>query len=183
MLNLVGRQAWMMAAILALVMSVTRLGHFGELSGPPDASWAVFLLGGLWLRNWQAFPAFFLLAWVIDLAAFALGTPSDCYSPAYLMLVPAYGSLWLAGRLLAASFSLPRAAAAVLAGGVTCFVFANLGMFWLAPSAAAPTAWAYAQAVAGYMPGYLLTLGVYVTLAIAAAMAWSARAAGVTKAG
>jgi hypothetical protein len=183
MLNLVGRQFWVMTAVLALVISATRLGHFGELSGPPDASWAVFLLGGLWLRTWKMFPAFFVLGWLIDLAAFALGTPSDCYSPAYLLLIPAYGSLWLAGRWLAASFSVPRAVLAGLAGGVACFAFANLGMFWFAPSVAAPTAWAFAQAVAGYLPGYLTTLGIYAALALTSATLWSARTAALTKAG
>ena len=40
---------------LVLLMGVTRLGHFGEYSAPPDASWAVFFLGGLWLRSLRAF--------------------------------------------------------------------------------------------------------------------------------
>lgn len=177
MLNFVGRRYWVIAAALALLMSVTRLGHFGELSGPPDASWAVFLLGGLWLRDGKLFPAYFVLGWLIDLGAFALGTPTDCYSPAYLMLIPAYGALWMAGRWLGQGFSVPRATMAVLGGGVACFALANLGMFWFAPSPTATTITAYAAAVAGYLPGYLLTLSVYVTLALAAAALWSARAA------
>jgi hypothetical protein len=82
-------------------MFVTRVGHFGEYGGPPDASWAVFFLAGLWLRMPRLFPAFFALGWVADLAAFALGTPNLCYSPAYLFLIPAYGALWMAGHWVA----------------------------------------------------------------------------------
>jgi len=56
------RRFWVLAAALALIMAVTRLGHFGEYGGPVDASWAVFFLAGLWLRDLRLFPGFFVLA-------------------------------------------------------------------------------------------------------------------------
>lgn len=146
---------------LALVMAFTRLGHFGEYGGPLDASWAVFFLAGLWLRDLRFFPAYFVLAWVVDLVAFALGTPTNCYSIAYLFLIPAYGALWMAGRWVGEGGYL-RITAGVVASAFVTFVIANLGMFWLAPSPTAPTLEAYVAAVAGYFPGYLLTMATYV---------------------
>lgn len=158
---------WALTTLLALVMAVTRLGHFGEYGGPPDASWAVFFLAGLWLREARLFPAFFVLGWVVDLAAFALGTPTDCYSIAYLFLIPAYGSLWWAGRW-AAEGGLGRIAVAVPASAAVTFFFANLGMYWLAPSTSAPTLASFVAAVAGYFPGYLLTMAANVAVGLVA---------------
>lgn len=161
---------WIVAAVLAAVMAFTRLGHFGEYGGPLDASWAVFFLAGMWLRDLRLFPAFFVLGWGVDLAAFALGTPTDCYSIAYLFLIPAYGSLWWAGRWAGAG-GYARISVAVPAGAAATFAFANLGMFWLAPSPNAPTFMAFAEAVAGYFPGYLLTMSMYVAFGLIADVA------------
>ncbi|MEN9788161.1 MAG: hypothetical protein RLZZ473_225 [Pseudomonadota bacterium] len=161
------RSYWLTAGSLAAIMAVTRIGHFGEAGGLPDASWAVFFLGGLWLRDSRLFPGFFALGWVADMIAFSLGTPTNCYSIAYLFLIPAYGSLWMAGRL--ASERLPQQVAAVVLGAASAFFFANLGMLWLAPSAQGLSTMQFASAVAGYFPGYLLTMSVYVAVGLLAA--------------
>jgi hypothetical protein len=156
---------WWTALALAVVMAVTRLGHFGENGGPVDASWAVFFLAGLWLRDLRLFPGFFALAWVIDLAAFALGTPTNCYSIAYLFLIPAYGALWWAGRW-AGGGGLGRVALAVLGGTAITFIVANLGMFLFAPSPSAASLAAFTTAVGGYYPAYLLTAVMYVAVGL-----------------
>ncbi len=169
-----GRGFWMLALILAVAMSVTRVGHFGEFQGPPDASWAVFFLAGMWLREPRLFPAFFVLAWVADLTAFAMGTPTDCYSPAYFFLIPAYGALWAAGHWIGADASRARVPFILAIGAVAAlvtFAVANLGMYLLAPSPSATSVGDYAAAVAGYFPGYLLTMGLYVGLALVAVAA------------
>jgi hypothetical protein len=170
---------------LALIMMVTRVGHFGESGGPPDASWAIFFLGGFWLQNARLFPAFFALGWVADLVAFSLGTPTDCYSLAYLFLIPAYGSLWAAGHWLgmrgadsmarvslAGSSGVFAMVAAVLASAIMCFAWANLGMWWMADTAATYSLDAYLNAVSIYLPGYVLTMIMYVALAFGLAMLW-----------
>lgn len=174
--SLNNQRFWTVAALLAVVMAFTRLGHFGEYGGPLDASWAVFFLAGLWLQDLRLFPAFFVLGWLVDLAAFAMGTPTDCYSIAYLFLIPAYGSLWVAGRWASAG-GYRRITIAVLAGAATTFAFANLGMYWLAPSPSTPTFAAFAGAVAGYFPGYLLTMSVYVAIGLIADAALRLRVA------
>jgi hypothetical protein len=172
-------------AALALValMVLTRFGHFGELSRLPDASWAVFFLGGLLLRDARGFAAFFGLAWAVDLASFASGTPVDCFSIAYLFLVPAYGALWFAGAraasVLQASGATTRGGAwrpmtpvtlslALAAGVTTAFVVSNAG-FWAFGSGFSPmTAGEYAARVARYLPGYLLATALYVGVALGA---------------
>ena len=163
---------WGVALLLAVVMSVTRIGHFGEAGGPPDASWAVFFLAGMWLRSYKLFPAFFALAWIADLTAFALGTPTDCYSPAYFFLIPAYAALWFAGSWVAREDFRPlQFGLAVVGSAATTFAIANLGMFWLAPPSSAVGIVEYAASVVGYFPGYLLTMSVYVAGAVALALA------------
>ena len=168
------RGFWWVALALALVMAVTRLGHFGEYGGPLDASWAVFFLAGLWLRDLRLFPAYFVLGWVVDLAAFAMGTPTNCYSIAYLFLIPAYGALFVAGRWVAEG-GYGRISVAVAGSALVTFVVANLGMFWLAPSPTAPTLSAFASAVAGYFPGYLMTMATYVVCGLVVERALGAR--------
>ncbi|MFM8481552.1 MAG: hypothetical protein ACKOCF_10175 [Gammaproteobacteria bacterium] len=168
------RRFWVVAAVLALIMAVTRLGHFGESGGPVDASWAVFFLAGLWLRELRLFAGFFVLAWVTDLAAFALGTPTNCYSPAYLFLIPAYGALWVAGRW-AAEGGYGRVALGVAGSAAVTFVIANIGMYFFVSSPAAATPAAFAAAVAGYFPGYLLTMAMYTSFGLLAEAALGLR--------
>ena len=168
------RRFWIAATVLAAVMAVTRVGHFGEYGGPVDASWAVFFLAGMWLKEARLFPAFFLVAWLSDLLAFALGTPTDCYSIAYLFLVPAYGALWFAGRI-AADGGYGRIGVAVLGGAAATFFLSNLGMFLLAPSPGATSVSAFASAVIGYFPGYLLTTILYVAFGLIADRALALR--------
>jgi hypothetical protein len=63
----------------------------------------------------------------------------------------------------------------VVASACATFVIANLGMFWLAPSPSAPTFSIFASAVAGYFPGYLLTMATYVAGGLLVERALSAR--------
>lgn len=187
----------LVALALVVLMVLTRFGHFGELSRLPDASWAVFFVGGLLLRDARAFAAFFGLAWVVDLASFASGTPVDCFSLAYLFLVPAYGLLWFAGRRAASWLPSPgaldapvasRSMAAVtvslaLAAGVTAaFVVSNLG-FWAFGAGFSPMgAGEYAARVARFLPGYLLATAIYVAATLGA-QAVAARLFGEAKSG
>ncbi len=87
---------------LALLMVVTRGQHFASINALPSASWAIFLLAGIFLRPlWMAL-ALIALASTLDLAALESGKITDwCLSPAYWATLVAYCSLWLAGRVYA----------------------------------------------------------------------------------
>lgn len=144
-------------AILALTMAATRISHFGAF---PDASWAVFLAAGFYLRGslrW-AFPLLFALGVLVDflvISAQGLSFWSHyCVSPAYWFLLPAYAVMAFAGvQLRARHVSANAASAAWLVGlGLVaisvCFVISNGSYYWLADSVAAPS-----------MDGWLKNLG------------------------
>src|SRR3546814_5799109 len=57
-------------SLLVLLMAATRTHVFTHFTPVPDASWAVFFIGGFYLRNWSrwAFPLLMVLAVGIDWA-------------------------------------------------------------------------------------------------------------------
>ncbi len=117
-------------------MAVTRSHHFATLLHLPDASWAVFFLAGGYLRPLWAFPALLALAGVSDYVAIAWFGVSDFYvSPAYGFLLPAYGTLWFAGRWYAgchryALSTLVPLAGSVIMGAMVCELFSSGGFYW-----------------------------------------------------
>ena len=87
---------------LAFFMLLTRGSHALTAVAFPDASLAVFLLGGLFLKRGWWFAAFFILAAVIDFGAAALDPMQGfCLTEGYWGLIAAYGIVWLGGRMLA----------------------------------------------------------------------------------
>jgi hypothetical protein len=96
---LTSRQQLAIGIVLAALIALTRTYHFADLHHLPGASWAVFLLAGIYLRSYWAFPLLFVEAILIDFAVYSGASISDvCFTPAYFMLLPAYASLWAAGR-------------------------------------------------------------------------------------
>lgn len=90
------------AAIIAFFMLLTRGSHVLTQVALPDASLALFLLGGLLLGRVAWFVAFFILASVIDFGAAALDPMQGfCLTNGYWGLIPAYGAMWLGGVWLA----------------------------------------------------------------------------------
>lgn len=84
---------------LSILMLATRGTHFAGLTGLPEASWMIFMVAGLLLPAWS-FAWFMSLAVGIDAYAFSFGgVRGTCLSVAYAMLIPAYFSMWMAGRL------------------------------------------------------------------------------------
>lgn len=107
------------AAVIAFFMLLTRGSHVLSSVSLPDASLALFLFGGLYLRRAGWFAALFVLAAVIDFGVAALDPwQGFCLTDGYWGLIPAYGTLWLGGRWLAlqrdAYAPLPYAAVALL---------------------------------------------------------------------
>ena len=94
-------------AAMAALMAATRFNHFGSAVSLPDASYAVFFLGGLYLArsarlSMVAFITLIMEAGLIDYYATSVQGISDwCMTPAYWFLIPTYASLWLVGRWFA----------------------------------------------------------------------------------
>lgn len=88
--------------LLLFFMLLTRSSHALTSVALPDASLAVFLLGGILLRRAAWFVLFFLVAATIDFGAAAWSSYfAFCLTDAYWGLIPAYGVMWLGGRWLA----------------------------------------------------------------------------------
>ncbi len=86
--------------ILTALMLLTRGAHFSGLNALPEASWMIFMAAGVLLPTWS-FAWFMGVAVGIDAYAFTFGgVPGTCLSLAYAMLIPAYASMWMAGRLV-----------------------------------------------------------------------------------
>lgn len=169
-MNLSPRTQLLIGIALAALMAMTRGQHFATLN-LPSASWAVFLLAGVLLKPRWVFPALFIEASMLDFAAIQWAGVSDwCMSPAYWMLVPAYGSLWLGGRLYAGWHSdrlssLALLAATVAVSALVCYLFSGGGFLFFSGRYPEPTLALLAERIAFYYPRYLGSLALYVGLA------------------
>jgi len=86
------------------------------------------------------------------------------------MLVPAYGSLWLGGRLYARLHrdhfsSLATLALCVMASAFVCYLFSGGGFLYFSGRYPEPTLALLAERIATYYPRYLSTLALYVGVA------------------
>ncbi|NBU58679.1 MAG: hypothetical protein EBS23_02655 [Betaproteobacteria bacterium] len=149
---------------LASLLVATRFDHFGAI---PDASLAVFLLGGMLMGGAGAFAGLFALAFATDLAAIEVEAwRGYCMTPAYWGLVPTYALLWLGGAWLARRpdpLVLGRLALACVVLLSLAFVVSNLSWWAFSHRLDMPIA-DFWKAVAGYYPPYvsagLLYLGI-----------------------
>lgn len=145
-------------ALLALVMAATRVSHFGTSELLPDASLAVFLLGGLLLGGWQCFALLFAAAFGADvLSAQTAEEAGWCLTPAYWGLLPTYAVLWLAGGWLGKQNgpSFVRDAAVSVTAIALAFVISNATWFAFSNTLGGMNAADYTLAVAKYFPPYL----------------------------
>lgn len=164
---------WALLGLLAALMILTRGQHFASVDALPSASWAVFFLAGALLRPAWVFPALFLLAFTLDVSAIGWAGVSDhCFTPAYAALIPAYGSLWMAGQLYARwhrdqlATVLPLALS-VAGGAVVCYLFSGGGFYFFSGREADPTWSGFVPRIVEYLPRYLGTLSLYVGVAAA----------------
>jgi hypothetical protein len=181
------RHQLLLGLFLAALMAATRGQHFAVLS-LPDASLAVFFLAGVWLRPAWAFPALFAVSTLIDAVAVGwAGVGSACITPAYALLIPAYGALWAAGRWYAAhhrpawSTLAPLVASAAL-GGVVSEIFSTGGYYLFSGAFAEPSFEGVVAGVLKYLPATLMHLALYLGLAAAAHLALALGQGGRAKA-
>ena len=119
-------------SLLVLLMAATRSHGFSHFTPVPDASWAVFFIGGFYLRAWArwAFPLLMALAvlidwWVISSQGISFWS-HYCVSPGYWFLIPAHLAMWMGGLWLrrhytgASVAALGRLTVSVLAATALC---------------------------------------------------------------
>jgi hypothetical protein len=161
------------ACALAALMAATRFHHFGSALHLPDASLAIFFLGGLYLRRTVAFAAYIGLAALVDYLAIAhVGVGDWCVTPAYAFLLPTYACVWWAGVWCSRHERhgwrrYPRIAGALLLATVLAFLVSNASFYGLSGYFGELSLAEYAARVARYFPPYLVSAMAYVAAAIA----------------
>ncbi|WP_370451337.1 hypothetical protein [Lysobacter sp. N42] len=160
--------------LLALLMAGTRADHFGPL---PDASWAVFFVGGFMLSSWTrwAFPLLMALAVAVDYVVITASGASFwqhyCVSPAYWCLIPAYfamwaGGLWLRRRDVGNDLrSLGLLAAALVASVALCQLIAQGSFYWISGVVAEPSLAGWWDNYVTWLLPYMATTAKYVAVA------------------
>jgi hypothetical protein len=169
MFTLSNKNQWLVGGILLLAMLITRAHVSDHLL---DASWAVFLLAGFYLRNVLAFGVFMATAVAIDSVAInQFGVSSFCVSQAYVALVPAYGALFVAGRWFAGHYqgetlaSLGKLMVAVVVGFAVAELISS-GSFYVFSGTVAETSLAgFMDALLKYSPHGLYIMSLYVAIA------------------
>lgn len=165
-------------AALAALMLATRFNHFGSAFSLPDASYAVFFLGGLYLAKLTrgsaiAFIALIAEAGMIDFYATSVQGVSDwCMTTAYWFLIPTYGSLWLVGRWFTLRHTmkdkgLVGLAVTAWAASSFAFVFSNATFYAFSGRYTDMGAVEYASRVAQYYASYVSVALLYIACAIA----------------
>jgi len=87
--------------VILFLMIITRGNHVTTLYALPDASLALFLIGGIYLKSIRFFIALFLFGLFIDFGASALDPKLGfCLTKGYWGLVPGYAILWVCGYFL-----------------------------------------------------------------------------------
>ena len=83
---------------LSFLMLLTRGSHVLTSVALPDASLALLLIGGLYLRKASWFAFFVLLATTIDFGAASIDSvQAFCLTVGYWGMLPTYAVMWLAG--------------------------------------------------------------------------------------
>ncbi|GJL72829.1 MAG: hypothetical protein NMNS01_20280 [Nitrosomonas sp.] len=173
MLTLSIRSQIGISLIFVLLMIITRGHHFASLQNLlPGASWAIFFLAGVYLRSAWPLLAFFALSWWLDLAAFIWGGASDfCLTPAYFFLLPAYTSLWLAGRWYAQQHQFAwrtfmPLSISIIAGLVLCELFSSGGFYFFSGRFEETTLIEFSERLIKFFPMYIESFLFYVGIVL-----------------
>lgn len=117
------------ATAIAFFMLLTRGSHVLTSVALPDASLALLLIGGLYLRKTAWLALFVVLATVIDFGAAAIDSlQAFCLTVGYWGMLPTYAAMWLAGVWLgkqANSFDAIKFTLAALVSTFTAFVIST----------------------------------------------------------
>jgi len=173
MLSISNRQQFIIGLLLLALMAFTRGHHFSSINHLPSATLAVFFLAGLYVSSKWLLPILFAEAALLDYAAITFGGVSSfCVSPAYVMLLPAYGALWFAGQWYAKQYQfswatlLPLSLSIVFATAVSQ-ILSGGGFYFFSGRYTEPTIAEYGERFVTYYPSALSNIVFYLSLAIA----------------
>jgi hypothetical protein len=163
------------ALALAALMTATRYAHAGVVLPWPDASMAVFFLGGWAGLQSRSFLGFLGLAVLIDvLAIYAGGVPASCLSPAYIFLVPAYALLWRMGQG-ARGEAWGKAGTSLLAASAGGFLISNASFYFFSGHFGSVSMKGFLAQAWTFGPSYVGACAAYGVAGMALGALWSAR--------
>ena len=123
------------------------------------------------MRNVIGFPIFWLVAFAVDLLVIeSKGGESYCFTISYPFLIPAYASLWFAGRWFAGHYSenlkgLLYFVAAAVIGTTVCDVISSGGFYWFSGRFENTNITEFAGRIATYLPMFMKTTLIYLSIA------------------
>lgn len=169
---------WVVSFALLLLLVGTRSRfvaehlHFAPWLRAPDATLAVFFLAGLWIPSIPLAGVLLGAAALADQIAFTNGVSDWCVTAAYACLIPAYLTMWFAGRYcrnvhLASLSGLAKLTAALVIGCAIEFVISSGSFFLFSGYFPTMPASEYWSKTIGYYPSYLGWAAVYVVAGIA----------------
>ena len=156
--------------LLIVLMVITRGHHFASISHLPSASWAVFFLAGLYISRKWFFPGLLAVAGILDYVAITSGGVSSfCISPAYALLIPAYGTLWLAGHWYAKQYqfswsTLLPLSLSVFVASVVSQIISSGGFYFFSGRFADTTFVELSQRLITYYPSQISSLVFYLSI-------------------
>jgi hypothetical protein len=165
-------------AVFAAFMVATRYHHFGDVLHLPDASMALFFLGGLFLTDRTrfdhiGFAAMMALSVIIDVVSVGFAGASDyCVTPSYVALLPAYAVLWYGGRMIAPRHAVEGKAmlltvAVALVVATLSFAISNGAFYWFGGRYENPHFAEYFARFLQWGPLFVRTTMIYVVVALA----------------
>ncbi len=167
------RNQIILTVLLVTLMILTRGHHFSTINYLPSASWAIFFIAGFYLAGKHIFTLFIAEAALLDYIAINWeGVSSFCVSPAYVLLLPAYGALFFAGRWYAKRYQLSWSTLLPLSislvfGSVASQVISSGGFYFLSGRYPEPTLLEFGHRFAMYFPQQVTSMAFYIGLTIA----------------
>ncbi|MEE9445613.1 MAG: hypothetical protein V3V19_08100 [Cocleimonas sp.] len=163
-------QTWVVAGLLLLILIVTRAHFFNHIQ---DASWAIFFMLGFYVRNVLGFPIFWLVAFAVDLIVIeSKDGESYCFTVSYPFLIPAYASLWAAGRWFSGHYSenlkgLLYFVVAAVVGVTVCEIVSSGGFYWFSGRFENTNVTEFAGRITAFLPMFMKTTLMYLGIAAA----------------
>lgn len=171
MTSLSKRQNVFFIFVLSAMMWLTRGHHLATLAHLPDASWAIFFVVGFYFSSFAVIALFLAQAFLIDcLVLTQLGIGQSCFTFAYSFLLPAYLSLWFAGKWLSERYALNLSGFknfifAAVSGVVVCELISS-GSYYLINVPGSASFGEFMSRQALYLPHALLNAMGYLMLAL-----------------
>jgi hypothetical protein len=173
--KMLNKKMWAIVAVLAFFMLLTRGSHVLTHVSLPDASVAIFLMGGLLLKRWGWFAVFFVLATVIDFGAAAFDPAQGfCLTNGYWGLIPSYATMWFAGLWLANqkdAFNFFPFGLATLTASFSAFLISTQTYYLFSGRFPAQGLWASLQHGWEYLPSWMGYSAMYFVMIWIGAMA------------